>query len=90
VLLSKEPHPIDHLLGAGARGLEASGEAGIFPLEELDALGRNHAFHAGGLQPLEARFRLKRAASKRGELVTEVLDQLLQLTKRRYFRSYAV
>jgi hypothetical protein len=90
VLLSEETHPIDHLLGAGAGRLEARVETGVLALQELDALRRNNPLHSGGLQALETRFCLKRAASKRSELVAKMLYEQLELTKRRYFRPYAV
>jgi hypothetical protein len=90
VLLSEEPDAIDHLLSTFAGGGEALRQAGVLTLEELHALGRHDAFHSGGLEGLQSRFRLQRATSKRSKLVAEVLDQLLELRERGSFRSYAV
>jgi hypothetical protein len=90
VLLSEESDPVDHLLGAGAGGLETSGEAGVLALEKLHALRRHDPFDAGDLEAFEARFGLKRAPPEGCQLVAEMLDELLQLTERGSFRSYAV
>jgi hypothetical protein len=90
VLLSEKPHTVDHLLSAGSRGLETGVEPRVLALEELNSLRRDNAFHAGCLEAFETRFRLKRSAAKGRELVTEMLDKLLQLREGGYFRTCAV
>jgi hypothetical protein len=90
VLLPEKAHAIDHLLGSGARGIEAVGETRILFLEKLNALGGYYSLHSGGLEALDPRLRLQRAATERRELVTQMLHQLLQLRERGSFRTYAV
>jgi hypothetical protein len=90
MLLPEEAHPIDHLLGARAGGLQTTGETRVLALQELYSLRRDDSFHSGDLETLESSLGLERATSKGGELVTEVLDQQLQLGERRDLRSYAV
>jgi hypothetical protein len=90
VLLSEKPHTVDHLLGAGSRGLETGIETRVLALEELNSLRRHDTFHTGCFETLETRFRLKRSAAKGRELVTEMLDELLQLREGGYFRTCAV
>jgi hypothetical protein len=90
VLLTQKPDAIDHLLRSGARSIETSGESGVLFLQELNALRRDNALYARGLEALDARLGLKRATSEGCELVTEMLDQHLQLRKCGYFRTYAV
>jgi hypothetical protein len=90
VLLPEESDSIDHLLCPIARCGESLGESRVFPLEELNALGRDNPFHSGGFEGLQARLSLEGTAAKGGQLVTEMLDQLLELSKCCDFRSYAV
>jgi hypothetical protein len=90
MLLPEKPDAVDHLLSSGTRCIETSGETGILFLEELNALRGDNALHAGRLEALDPRLGLKRATTERCELVTEVLDQHLQLRKCGYFRTYAV
>jgi hypothetical protein len=90
VLLSEKSDAVDHLLGSRAGSLETRGETGIFALEKLHSLRGNDTLHSGRLQALEPRLGLQRAPAKGSELVAKMLDELLQLTKRGSFRSYAV
>jgi hypothetical protein len=90
MLLPEEAYPVDHLLGAGTSRLETRGESRVFPLEEVDSLRRHDSFHASRLESLEARLGLQCTPAKGGQLVTEMLHQLLQLRKRGGFRPYAV
>jgi hypothetical protein len=90
VLLSEEPDAVDHLLSSISRGGKTLGEAGILALEELNALGRDDTLHPGRLQSLEPGLGLQSTPAKRGQLVTQVLYEMLELVKRRGFRSYAV
>jgi hypothetical protein len=90
VLLPEEANPVDHLLRSGASRLEAAAETGVFPLEELHALGGDDSFDSGRFQALETRLRLERAPAKGCQLVTEMLHQLLQLRERGYFRTCVV
>jgi hypothetical protein len=90
VLLTKESYAIDHLLRPGARSLEPSVEPGILALEVLNALGRDHALAPRCLESLETRLCLEGATTKGGELITEVLHELLELGEGCCFRTYAV
>jgi hypothetical protein len=90
VLLPEEPDPIDHLLCPIAGSGEALGQSRVLPLEELNALRRDDPFHSGRFEGLQARLSLEGTAAKGGQLVTEMLDQLLELSKSCDFRSYAV
>jgi hypothetical protein len=90
VLLPKEADPIDHLLRARARSLQPTVEAGVFPLEKLNALRRDNALASRCLEPFEPSFCLQRATTEGGELVTQMLDELLELRECCYFRTYAV
>jgi hypothetical protein len=90
VLLPKKPDAVDDLLSPRTRGVEAGGEAGVLALQELHALGRDHSLDSSGFEALEPRLGLKGATPERSQLVTEMLDQLLQLRKGSYLRPYAV
>jgi len=90
MLLLEESHSIDHLLGSCPRRLEPTRQSSVFPLQKLDPLRRNHSFNSCGLQALETRLGLKRTPTKRGQLVTEMLHELLELGERGFLRSYAV
>jgi hypothetical protein len=90
VLLPEEADAIDHLLSPLARRGKTLRQPGILALEELNTFWRDDAFHSGRLERLEPRFRLERAAAKGCQLVTEMLDELLQLRECRDFRPYAV
>jgi hypothetical protein len=90
MLLSEKADAVDHLLGSRAGCLEAVVESGILLLKELDALRRDDTFRAGDLEALETSLGLEGAAAERGELVTEMLDELLQLREGGSFRSCAV
>jgi hypothetical protein len=74
VLLTQKPDAVNHLLSSGARCIETSGETGILFLEELNALRRDNALHASGLETLDPRLSLKRTTTEGCQLVTEVLD----------------
>jgi hypothetical protein len=90
VLLSKEPNAIDHLLRPLTRSCESLGQPRVLTLEKLHPLGRYHALYTGRLEGLESGFGLQCATAKRRQLVTKVLDQLLELRKSGSFRTYAV
>jgi hypothetical protein len=90
VLLPEEANAIDHLLSSLARCGEALGKRRVLPLEELYAFRRGHSLDARRLKTLEPSFGLERPPAKGGELVTEVLDELLELCKGCSFRTYAV
>jgi hypothetical protein len=90
VLLPQKPDAVYHLLRSGARRIETVGEACILLLEELNALGGHDSLHSSRLEALDPRLCLKRATTERCELVTEMLDQHLQLRKCGYLRTYAV
>jgi hypothetical protein len=90
VLLSEETNAVDYLLGAGPCGFETAGESGVLALQKLDALGGHDSLHPRHLETLEARLGLQRPTSEGRQLVTEMLDQLLQLRKCGSFRTYAV
>jgi len=86
VLLFEKPDAIDHLLGSGTRRIESARESRVLSLQELDALGRDNAFHARRLETFEPRLSLKRAPAKRGQLVAEMLHQLLELRESGFLR----
>jgi hypothetical protein len=90
VLLPQKPNTVDHLLGTSTRCFETSGESGVLALEVLYALGRYYSLHSRRLEGLEPRLGLQRAASKRRELITEVMNQLLELRESRYLRPCVV
>lgn len=90
MLLPEKADAIDHLLRSCARGIEPAGETSIFFLQKLNALRGYDSLHSGRLQALDARLRLQRPAAERGELVTEMLHQLLKLRKGGSIRPYAV
>ncbi len=90
MLLPQKANAVDHLLGSRARGIEPARESGVLCLQKLNALGGHDSLHSGGLQALDARLRLQSTAAERGELVTEMLHQLLQFRERGSFRTYAV
>ncbi len=90
MLLAQKANAVDHLLGPGARRIEPARESGVLRLKKLNALRGHYSLHAGGLEALDTRLRLQRTAAERGELVTEMLHQLLQLRECGYFRPYAV
>ncbi len=89
MLLAQKANAVDHLLGSRSRGIQPARESGVLSLKKLNALGGHDALHSRGLEALDARLRLHSTAAKRGELVTEVLHQLLQLRERGSFRTYA-
>jgi hypothetical protein len=90
VLLSEEPDAIDHLLRARAGRLQPAVETGVLALQKLNALGGDHALASRCLESLEASLSLQSAATECGELVTEMLYELLELGERCCFRTYAV
>src|SRR6266436_1969740 len=90
MLLSEKANAIDHLLRARTRGIEPAREPRVFLLQELHALRGHNSFHSGRLEVLDARLRLERPTAERGELVTEMLHELLQLRKCGHIRPYAV
>jgi hypothetical protein len=90
MLLTQEADAVDHLLGPRARGIESARESGVLLLQVLDALGGDYSLHSRRFEGLDAGLGLQRAAAERGELVTEVLHQLLQLREGGCFRTYAV
>jgi hypothetical protein len=90
MLLSQKADAVDHLLGPGARGIQPARESRVLLLEMLDALRGHNTLHSRRLEALDAGFRLESTAAERGELVAEVLHELLQLGEGGYFRTYAV
>jgi hypothetical protein len=90
VLLPEETDAVDHLLGTLASSRQALVETGILSLEELDALGGNDALDPGGFKRLQPCLSLQRTTTEGCELITEVLDKLLELRERGFFRTYAV
>src|SRR6476620_2478745 len=90
VLLSEKSNAVDHLLRPRARRLEAGGEACVFSLQKLNPLGRDYSLHSSGLEALESRLGLERASTERCELITEMGDELLELSERRDLRPCAV
>jgi len=89
MLLSEKANPIDHLLRACTRGIEPAREPRVLLLQKLHALRGHDSLHSGRLQVLDARLRLQRPTAERGELVTEMLHELLQLRKCGNIRPYA-
>jgi hypothetical protein len=90
MLLAEKPNAVDHLLRPRARCIEAGGETGVLALQKLDALRRDYSLHSSGLEALESGLGLEGATPKRGELVTEVMDELLELRESRDLRPCAV
>jgi hypothetical protein len=90
VLLPEKSDAVDDLLGARTRCVETSGESGVFALEILNALRRDDSLHSRRLETLEPRLGLQCAASKGRELITEVMNQLLELGKGGYLRPCVV
>jgi hypothetical protein len=88
MLLPQKPEPVEHLLRAIGRSLEAFAELGVFAFEIGDALGLHGAAIAfGGPQP---RLGLERPTPKRRELVAEVADELFQFAPGEQLRTFAV
>jgi len=90
MLLAQKANAVDHLLGPGARRVEATRESGVLRLQKVNPLRRHDSLHSCGLEALDARLCLQSAAAERGELVTEMFHQLFQLRECGYFRPCAV
>src|SRR5688500_15597293 len=90
MLLSEKANAIDHLLCTCSCRVEPVSEAGVFPLQVLNTLGRDDSLHSRRLQTLQPRLSLQSAAPEGSELVTQVLHELLELREGGYLRPCAV
>jgi hypothetical protein len=90
VLLPEKPDAIDDLLSPRTGRVEAGGEAGVLALQELNALGGDYSLDSSGFEAFQPRLGLQGPTPEGSQLVTKMLDQLLQLRKGGYLRPYAV
>lgn len=90
MLLAEKPHPVKDLARARPGGLKAFLQVGVLHLELLHPLRRNPRSPRRGIYRLYTGLGLKRAAPERGELVTEMPHELLELGKRFFVRPFVV
>jgi hypothetical protein len=90
VLLSKESNAIEHLARFSASFFETKLQICVLTLELLDSFRARSRSARGRLERFDARLCVKRAATKRRELVTEMTNQLVEIGKRLFQLSLFV
>jgi hypothetical protein len=90
VLLSQEPNAVEDLLGPCPRRFQPALEVGVFLFEAIHSFRIYSRPSRCGIECLDSRLRLKRAAAERCQLFTKMAYQLLKLLEGFDVRTFAV
>ena len=89
MLLSEEPHALEHRLGTSGSRLQAPPQCNVLGLDDLDPmpLADGHPLPIHGAQPT---FGLQSSPAKVSQFIAEVAHQQFQLSDGCRLRSFAV